>query len=652
MSDEDIQLTDEQLTVLGHPATEHGRLLCGPGTGKSITVVAYAKHLLRGGRPPKLRFLTFTRATTLELAQKLQTGDANPVKPSTFHSFAISILLSNPGSAAYPQPLRIPDDYECETLIMPHLAAQAGVGVIKLKRKLVPEMAAKWESLNPVEDPNVTPEERAAFMGAWDQHREVFGYTLLDELPDLLRCALRDHNDLRGLDYDLLIVDEYQDLNACELDILQRLASRGTAILAVGDDDQSIYSFRKAHPEGIRRFLEDFQTGKDYLLTVCHRSPRSIVEWSQFVIQGDTTRIERPAPQIRDDAPEGQGALLNFKGSREEAEGVANLVKWMIDDRDVPPSEILILCRADYLGQFTKPIREELAKSEIAFQDEGVVKRVLQEQDNRRLLAMLRLRVNQTDSLAWWTLLGLKSGLGDAFVKYIFNRAKQANATFGQAFVTAAHNGFPKSPRGTVRYAAAVWNESRAMLNNLVLPLQKGLFNWGSWIVEQIDNKRLFQCSCELKELLLAIDTATSKGEHDLNRYLSLIYPIGKDLARAKGAGVRLMSMTGSKGLTVQATIIAGVDSDLIPRLDNDRSEERRLLYVAMTRASKMLFLTWASQRRGPAARSGRPNLGLRQYSNFLRGGPIDSQDGDAYIQTLIKCSRVNDISGLSSVAI
>jgi len=107
-------------------------------------------------------------------------------------------------------------------------------------------MAAKWESLNPEERPGVAPEERARFMGAYTEHRRTCGYTLLDELPELLRCALRDHPDLAGVNYDLLIVDEYQDLNACELELLKRLAERGASILAIGDDDQSIYSFRKA----------------------------------------------------------------------------------------------------------------------------------------------------------------------------------------------------------------------------------------------------------------------------------------------------------------------------------------------------------------------------------------------------------------------
>ena len=126
-------------------------------------------------------------------------------------------------------------------------------------------------------------------MGGWQEHRQIMGYALLSELPYALRIALRDHPDLDGVDYRVLVVDRYQDLNACDLDVLQRLA-RGCTIIAAGDDDQSIYSFRKAHPQGIREFLEDYPGAADYPLTITRRCARSIVNWANYVIQGDPDR--------------------------------------------------------------------------------------------------------------------------------------------------------------------------------------------------------------------------------------------------------------------------------------------------------------------------------------------------------------------------
>ena len=94
------------------------------------------------------------------------------------------------------------------------------------------------------------------------------------------------------------------------------------------------------------------------------------------------------------------------------------------------------------------------------------------------------------------------------------------------------------------------------------------------------------------------------------------------------------MTMSGAKGLTVRAAIIAALEEGIIPRPDADLGEERRLLYVAMTRAREFLYGVWARRRRGPTARSGSPRVAIaRRYSSFLDGGPVRSQDGPAYIQ-------------------
>jgi hypothetical protein len=226
-----------------HPADRHARLLAGPGTGKSATVVALLTKLLDAEQRPRVRLLTFTRAATAELAHKVaEHPEAAVDRPSTIHSFAISVLLANPGSADFPTPLRIADDWEMRTIIEPQLAAMSGVTPTVVRRKLIPEMAANWESLEPHHRADVDEQTRNRFLGAWDQHRRVYGYTLLPELPDLLRRALESHDDLQGLDFDMLVVDEYQDLNACDLRVLRLLADKGTAVFGVGDDSRSTRS--------------------------------------------------------------------------------------------------------------------------------------------------------------------------------------------------------------------------------------------------------------------------------------------------------------------------------------------------------------------------------------------------------------------------
>jgi DNA helicase-2/ATP-dependent DNA helicase PcrA len=151
------------------------------------------------------------------------------------HSFSISVLLRNPGTGHFPQPLRIADKWEDDEIVKRTLARRINVRVTKLD-DLIREMASNWEFLEQRNLPKVDPEHRARFLAAWHQHREVYGYTLLAELPYALRQALHDHAELDGVAYDLLIVDEYQDLNACDLEALHLIADRGCSIVAAGDD--------------------------------------------------------------------------------------------------------------------------------------------------------------------------------------------------------------------------------------------------------------------------------------------------------------------------------------------------------------------------------------------------------------------------------
>ena len=101
-------------------------------------------------------------------------------------------------------------------------------------RRLVKELAANWQSLKREEDPRVDSKDRSRFLGAWNEDREILGYTLLGELPYALKNSLQNYADLEGVDYDLLIVDEYQDLNACDLELLRLISERGCSVIGAG----------------------------------------------------------------------------------------------------------------------------------------------------------------------------------------------------------------------------------------------------------------------------------------------------------------------------------------------------------------------------------------------------------------------------------
>lgn len=624
--------TDEQLSIIEHDPIHPARILAGPGTGKSSTVVALINKLFEKIPPPQIRLLTFTRAATAELAQKVSTHSAEiTLRPCTIHSFAISVLMQNPGSGNILIPLRIADDWETKKIIEPTLAIRSRVTVQKLRR-LILEMAANWESLCPEPDPTIHPEERSRFLGAWNEHRRVYGYTLLAELPYALRAVLRDHPDIEGADLDVLIVDEYQDLNACELELLKLLFLQGCIIIAAGDDDQSIYSFRKADPEGIRRFLNDYPGAHDYYLSITQRCGRRLVDWASYVIEGDPDRpSDRPRPTSAERLQEGVVALLSFPGHVSEAKGIATLTKILVEQKGVAPSEILILFRSDYRESFSKLIKCELDTFDIPYSDPNAVNGILAEPCNRRILAFFRLMTNRYDSIAWTSLFKLTPGIGESFVTFIYNLAQTDSIKFGEALLQAYQTNFRDCSIRSARIAHSLIQSVLAWLDSHAIPAEHDI-EWGQWILEIVGSDLVPSPTEDLRNLFLQLDQYI-ESEPSFDRYLGQITPLCRDIAFAQSEGVRILTLGGAKGLSVRATIIGGVEEGIVPRPVNSLSEERRLLYVGMTRAKEFLFCTWARRRRGPTARAGSPWVGMmRSHSTFFNSGPVESQNGPDYI--------------------
>lgn len=187
--------------------------------------------------------------------------------------------------------------------------------------------------------------------------------------------------------------------------------------------------------------MDDYRGAKDYALTVCQRLPQRIARWAQFDIAGQPGR-ERQSIQCKPEAPIGTVALLNFGSEVTEAKGIAELVTWLNQSEGIPLSEILILSRTDYRGTFTRRIRDELVHRNIVVFDQAQVGRILEEPQNRKLLALLRLAVNRRDSLAWRTLVHLEHGIGPTFLDSIYDSAVVGGTTFGDELVNAGEAGF------------------------------------------------------------------------------------------------------------------------------------------------------------------------------------------------------------------
>ena len=154
---------------------------------------------------------------------------------------------------------------------------------------------------------------------------------------------------------------------------------------------------------------------------------------------------------------------------------------------------------------------------------------------------------------------------------------------------------------------------------------------WGGWLLRQLPKDQMGGEAVRLLELVgEAIDP-----QNGFNYFLSQLEPIGRDLS-TQSAGVRIMSMSASKGLTVNSSFVMGVETGIMPHPRGDENEERRLLYVAMTRATDVCVLTSAGRRTGPTARHGSANVNRpRHRCPFLEDLPIGEwQDGEDFVQS------------------
>ena len=626
--------TTEQLAIISHDTSLNGRVLAGPGTGKSATVIRMMLKISDndGGRG---KLLTFTRAATNELREKVAEHPETLESPSTVHSFAIATLLANPGTSQLPEPIRIADDWEWEELIRVHLKDLVNCGVRLIDRARA-EMSSNWESLSTTEDPDLPVDIRNRFAGNWERHRLVFGYSLLAELPFRLLRALEDHPDLELGDWDLLVVDEYQDLNLCDISVLKEICHRGRCLVAVGDDDQSIYSFRRAHPEGIRRFVtEDYPEAADYQLSISQRCAKSILSWARHVIEGLPNRPQRapltPAPHC---VP-GEARYLRFNSWEAETDGVARLVEWLIDTKGIEPEDIAVLFRSNHNNAWSTPLKLKLEARDIPVINPVEVSEMLSEPSNRRLLATARLLVDGNDSLAWWTILHLTSGIGPRVRDHFYDRTLSTTATFADRLLAEYTEGFPDLGAAARNKVVSAVQPVLELINSVdISGADLGEGGWGTWLAQQAAG--FGGCEDRFSELLVEIDEAVERSE-GLGRFLSQIQPIGSDIRSGREAkAVRLMTMASSKGLTVRAAIIVGAEEGVIPLEGSDPDEERRLLYVAMTRPTEFLYVTWSGWRIGPTARTGASRVASgRNRSPLLTYGPVHSESGADYLNSL-----------------
>jgi DNA helicase-2/ATP-dependent DNA helicase PcrA len=507
--------------------------------------------------------------------------------------------LRNQGAPNLPHPIAIADDFDERWVIQEELRTLSGAKRITEVRDELRKLASDWESLAADADEWERDHPNPRFLGAWRAHRKVYGYTLRAELVYGVKKGLEQDPEFQlEEEFEHVVVDEYQDLNRCELAVVEELVGRGPELFAAGDDDQSIYGFRNAFPLGLREFPETYEGAAERELVICHRCDRTILDLALSVAEQDVDRIpKRLGPRPR--AGEGEVRALKFDSIAAEARGIADVCRGLIDG-GLQANDILILLRNDPQRVYSDPIVRALAEQGMAAELPVDPFKALEEGDARVVVLFLRLLQSRDDSLAWRELLELReNGIGRSTLLDVYRLADER----GECYSETLHAILGDPDLLTSRLRNRLAEEVRAIdeilddLNGVLdEPAEEGL----NRVLQAADEGGdLDDVKAFLLTLLEEEDATLGKLEQARQ---SARGGYTEEERAADTDHVQIMSMHSAKGLTAAAVIVAACEDELIPGKANDKraiDDERRLLYVSMTRARHYLHLTYVARRKG-----------------------------------------------------
>lgn len=640
----DAGLLPDQRVAAAHVGS-HARLLAGPGTGKTFTLAKRILFLVedRGVNPRRVVSLTFTRAAAYDLRRRIYDELAGRFaeRPTvaTLHSYALRNLLHNAQRLeALPQPLRIADDWEERRIVLEDLKGLIDANADTVRDRLA-DLSADWDTLGIEGDPALRKAD-PRFVGAWQEHRRIYAYTLRAELVYQLKHALEQRADLELVPpTEHLLVDEYQDLNACDLAVIYAIRVRGAEVYGVGDDDQSIYGFRHALPAGIRGFLEKYAPAADLKLEVCHRCDKAIINLAKFVAQLDPHSVDKPL-RPRDGAGDGEVRLLRFNDQYEEADAVASICRYLIDESDHRPDDILILLRSDRYGVFSKPLAEALRTAGVPVNLNVSADTPLDTDEGRTVLAFLRLCHHGQDSLAWRTLLEVRANrIGESAVGAIYEIARTQGVTFGRVLAEGDVAAIPKFGRKLQVERTAILRDLLATCPMLDTPTDGSqpppLVERLTKVLETAlpEGEQRTSVAEYLKTIIVESDVLT------LPELLQAVSASGSETEQALVQGaVNVLTMHRAKGLSARTVIVMAAEDEYIPgkQAGTAEDDERRLLYVSLSRAKQRLIVTFATHRKHQQRHTGRTSgETVRNLTRYLRDGPIPPRDGNEYVRNL-----------------
>ena len=658
-------------------------IVAGAGSGKTRVLTSRIAYILaEGGDPSRILALTFTKKAASERKERvaLMVGErkARKLSMGTFHSVFIRFLREFADSLGYPQSFTIYDTGDSISAIKTCLKElQLDEKVYKpkdvlsrismAKNNLVTASAYRRNSAAMERDAASKKPKICDIYELYSAKCRQSGVMDFDDILLNMNILLRDNpsalESIAGR-YDHIMVDEYQDTNFAQYLILKKLSQFHNNICVVGDDSQSIYAFRGAKIENILNFRKDYPQHHIFRLEQNYRSTKVIVDAANSLIARNSARIPKECYSMGEEGEKIR--LVKAYTEQEEALLIASSIVSRIQSDHARYQDFAILYRTNAQSRALEEALRKRNLPYVIFSGNSFFERT----EVKDMMAYFKLAVNLNDDESFKRVVNKPArGIGDTSMTALSSAAlKHGLSLFKAAYSDDLENFGLKAP------AIKKIRDFCEMMNRLAVRAQKEsakdvaaaiAIESGLLMFYKSDNSIEGQSrTANVEELLDSVTTYIEERHNEMFEEMQADGAVGEGVELSEGDldtvtlgdylenvsllsavdmeddddssnKITLMTVHSSKGLEFPYVIVAGMEENIFPSggflaSENEIEEERRLFYVAMTRAKKVLELSFASTRmRNGKHESNSPSRFVREISPEFILNPLSADEGD-----------------------
>ncbi len=598
------ELNKEQYGVVTAGNGPH-LVLAGAGSGKTRTLVYRAAWLIEQGvRPEKILLLTFTNKAANEMIERvrkllsIKNNDKFPLWGGTFHSVANRLLRIYGKQIGIQSDFTILDRDDSDKLFK-----TIGKELFKnISAKNKPAPALLRETISFANNSKISIEESlehkfpewlpllAYFEKVATEYKRRKKESNVLDFDDLLLewKVLTAHPDVAKIfakKWEYVLVDEYQDTNVIQAEIIFNLSREHKNILAVGDDAQSIYSFRAADIRNILEFPDKFKNCQLHKLETNYRSTPEILNLANQIIADNGNQFKKNLKAVKDSHTRPE--LVALRSNLEEAWFVADRVDQLLD-RGMNAKGIAVLFRAAHHSQ---ALEMELNKRGIAYEMRGGL-RFFERAHVKDVLAYLKVLGNFRDEVAWLRILEMYEGIGPVTAQQLYRRIVEIKdikelPDSKIELASKAGNSWSKIMEIFTRLIRSEEQNVGKLLNIIINP-------YGDYLSEKYTDYRQRQDDLDQLVIFASEYEALDLFLHEISLQETFS---GREGRQEDGGNIVLSTIHQAKGLEWDAVFVISMTDQSFPHplcvREEEKEEERRLFYVAATRAEKYLYLTY-----------------------------------------------------------